>query len=177
MNPKGNIVFLGMMGSGKSSIGKIISSKLKLNFYDVDNIIEKHLKMKISEIFLKKGEDFFRKTEEKITIDTLKKKNIVLALGGGSFLNKNIRNEILKKHLSFWLYLNEFKLIQRIKNNPKRPIAFTSTKEELVDLIKKRSKVYSKALYKINCNNLTKSEVASKIIKIYENKQIKNKNP
>ena len=174
MKSKGNIVFLGMMGSGKSSIGKIISSKLKLNFYDVDNIIEKHLKMKISEIFLKKGEDFFRKIEEKITIDTLKKKNIVLALGGGSFLNKNIRNEILKKHLSFWLYLNEFKLIQRIKNNPKRPIAFTSTKEELVDLIKKRSKVYSKALYKINCNNLTKSEVALKIIKIYENKKIKN---
>ena len=177
MKSKGNIVFLGMMGSGKSSIGKIISSKLKLNFYDVDNIIEKHLKMKISEIFLKKGEDFFRKIEEKITIDTLKKKNIVLALGGGSFLNRNVRNEILKKHLSFWLYLNEFKLIQRIKNNPKRPIAFTSTKEELVDLIKKRSKVYSKALYKINCNNLTKSEVASKIIKIYENEQIKNKNP
>ena len=177
MKSKGNIVFLGMMGSGKSSIGKIISNKLKLDFYDVDNIIEEHLKMKISEIFSKNGEDFFRKIEEKITIDTLKKKNIVLALGGGSFLNKNIRNEILKKHLSFWLYLNEFKLIQRIKNNPKRPIAFTSTKEELVDLIKKRSKVYSKALYKINCNNLNKSEVASKIIKIYENKQIKNKNP
>ena len=74
MKSKGNIVFLGMMGSGKSSIGKIISNKLKLNFYDVDNIIEKNLKMKISEIFLKKGEDFFRKIEEKITIDTLKKK-------------------------------------------------------------------------------------------------------
>ena len=73
--------------------------------------------------------------------------------------------------------LNEFKLIQRIKNNPKSPIAFTSTKEELVDLIKKRSKVYSKALYKINCNDLTKSEVASKVIKIYENKKIKNSNP
>ena len=54
MKSKGNIVFLGMMGSGKSSIGKIISNKLKLDFYDVDNIIEKHLKMKISEIFFQK---------------------------------------------------------------------------------------------------------------------------
>ena len=105
MKSKGNIVFLGMMGSGKTSIGKIISNKLKLDFYDVDNIIEEHLKMKISEIFFKKGEGFFRKIEEKITIDTLKKKNIVLALGGGSFLNRNVRNEILKKHLSFWFYL------------------------------------------------------------------------
>ena len=74
MKSKGNIVFLGMMGSGKSSIGKIVSNKLKLEFYDVDNIIERHLKMKISEVFSKKGEDFFRKIEEKITIDTLKKK-------------------------------------------------------------------------------------------------------
>ena len=76
MKSKGNIVFLGMMGSGKSSIGKIVSKKLKLNFYDVDNIIEKQLKMKISEIFSKKGELFFRKIEEKITMDTLKKKKI-----------------------------------------------------------------------------------------------------
>ena len=74
MKSKRNIVFLGMMGSGKSSIGKIVSKELKLDFYDIDNIIEKHLKMKISEIFLKKGENFFRKIEEKITIDTLKKK-------------------------------------------------------------------------------------------------------
>ena len=74
MKSKENIVFLGMMGSGKSSIGKIISKKLKLEFYDVDTIIEEHLKMKIYEIFSKKGEDFFRKIEEKITIDTLKKK-------------------------------------------------------------------------------------------------------
>ena len=61
MKSKGNIVFLGMMGSGKSSIGKIISNKLKLEFYDVDNIIERHLKMKISEIFSKKGEIFLEK--------------------------------------------------------------------------------------------------------------------
>ncbi len=173
MKSKKNIVFLGMMGSGKSSIGKIVSKELKLDFYDIDNIIEKHLKMKISEIFSKKGENFFRKIEEKITIDTLKKKNIILALGGGSFLNKNIRSKILKNHLSFWLYLNAYTLIKRIKNNPKRPIAFTATKEELVDLIKKRSKVYSKALFKIDCNNLTKKEIAKKIMKIYENKKIK----
>ena len=174
MKSKGNIVFLGMMGSGKSSIGKIVSEKLKLEFYDIDTIIEKELGMKIPQIFSKKGENFFRKIEEKVTIGTLKKRNIVIALGGGSFLNKNVRKEVLMKHISFWLYLDDFKLIKRIKDNPKRPIAFNSTKETLVDLIKKRSKIYSKALFKIDCNNSTKKNIATKVIEIYENKKIKN---
>ena len=99
---------------------------------------------------------------------------VLLALGGGSFLNKNVRKEVLMKHISFWLYLDDFRLIKRIKDNPKRPIAFNSTKETLVDLIKKRSKMYSKALFKIDCNNLTKKNIATKVIKIYENKKIKN---
>ena len=168
MKSKGNIVFLGMMGSGKSSIGKIVSKKLGLNFYDIDAAIEDHVNMKISQIFVEKGESFFRKTEEKITMEILKKKNIVVALGGGSFLNKNIRNEVLKNHSSFWLHLDDQVIIQRIKNSSKRPVAFNKTKDGLVDLIKKRSKIYSKALFKVNCNKLTKEKIANNIIKTYE---------
>ena len=63
-------------------------------------------------------------------------------------------------------------LINRIINKPKRPIAFNSTKSELFDMIKKRSNFYSKAMYKINCNNLTKSEISTKILDIYENNKI-----
>ena len=74
MESKKNIVFLGMMGSGKTSIGKLISKQLKLNFFDIDNVIENKMKMKISEIFLNKGEEYFRQIEEKITLNTLKKK-------------------------------------------------------------------------------------------------------
>jgi len=74
MKSKGNLVFLGMMGSGKTSIGKLISKKLKLNFFDIDQLIEKKLNMEISKIFDLKGEVFFRKIEEKITLDILKKK-------------------------------------------------------------------------------------------------------
>ena len=74
MKSKGNIVFLGMMGSGKSSIGKLVSKKLELNFFDIDQKIEEKFKMTISKIFSEKGESFFRKVEEKITLDILKKK-------------------------------------------------------------------------------------------------------
>ena len=174
MKSKKNIVFLGMMGSGKSSIGSLISQKLGLDFFDIDQQIEKELKMKISEIFNTKGEKYFRVFEEKVSLDILKKKNSVISLGGGTFLNKNIRKIILKDHLSFWLKLSAHKLISRIKYNPKRPIAFNSTKEDLVQLIKNRSKIYSKALYKMDCDNLSKKEIVSDILNIYERNKTNN---
>ena len=172
MESKENIVFLGMMGSGKTSIGLLISKKLNLQFYDIDQIIEKELEMNISDIFEKKGEKFFRDIEEKTTLKILKKKWIVVSLGGGAFINKKIREEILKNHLSFWLNWNSKTLIQRIKKNIKRPIALKSSTNELIDLIKKRSVVYSKSKYKINCEKLSKNEIVNEIINIYENEKI-----
>ena len=172
MESKENIVFLGMMGSGKTSIGLLISKKLNLQFYDIDQIIEKELEMSISDIFEKKGEKFFRDIEEKTTLKILKKKWIVVSLGGGAFINKKIREEILKNHLSFWLNWNSKTLIQRIKKNQKRPIALKSSTSELIDLIKKRSVVYSKSKYKINCEKLSKNEIVNEIINFYENEKI-----
>ena len=169
MESKGNIVFLGMMGSGKTTIGKLFSKKLNLEFFDTDYQIENKLNMSISKVFNFKGEKFFREIEEKITLNLLKKKKIILALGGGAFMNKNIRKEILNNHTSFWLDLDNETIIDRINKSAKRPLALNSTKAELLDMLKKRSYFYSKALYKVNCNNLTKIEIVKKIIKIYEN--------
>jgi len=163
-----NIVFLGMMGSGKTSIGFLLSKKLKLDFYDVDIYIEKKLNMKISEIFKNKGEEFFRKEEERVTLNILKKKKGIIALGGGGFLNKNIRDEVLKNHLSFWLKLDSDILLDRIKNSSKRPLTINASNNELKNMIKKRSKYYSQALFKINCNNQTKKEIINKILDNYE---------
>jgi shikimate kinase len=174
MKSRENIVFLGMMGSGKTSMGLLTSKKLKINFFDIDQHIEKEMGMKISEIFKNKGEKFFRELEEKITLNILKTKNIIVSLGGGAFSNKNIRNEILNNHYSFWLKWDNHVLIKRIKNSTKRPLAFHATNKELINLIKKRSIFYSKASYKIDCNNLTKTEIVNKIINIYETKKTNN---
>ena len=171
MKSKENIVFVGMMGSGKSSVGRLVSKKLNLQFYDIDQIIEKDLGMSISEIFQKKGEKFFRNVEEKITLKFLKKKNIVVSLGGGAFINKKIREEIQKNHFSFWLKWDSDTLIQRIRKNTKRPIALRSSPNQLIDLIKKRSMVYSESKYKINCEKLSKNEIVNKVINTYENKK------
>jgi len=168
MKSKENLVFLGMMGSGKSSIGSIISKKLNIDFIDIDEEIEKNLGMTISKIFEIKGERYFRKIEETITLKILKKSKIVISLGGGAFLNNKIKKEILDNHISFWLNWDIKSLINRIKDSKKRPVAFNATTNELANLIKKRSIVYSKAMYKINCENLSKNEVVNNILKIYE---------
>ena len=168
MKSKENLVFLGMMGSGKSSIGSLVAKKLRLDFIDVDKEIEKELGLSISKIFEIKGEDYFRKFEEKITLKILKINSTVISLGGGAFVNKIIRKEVLKNHISFWLNLNNETLLNRIKNSKKRPLAYNSTENELIDLIKKRSNIYSKALYEIKCDKLSKNNIVKNVIKNYE---------
>jgi len=168
MNLKKNLVFLGMMGSGKSSIGNLVSIKLNLPFIDIDSVIVENTGMSISEIFEIKGEKYFRNLEEKITLKCLKKNKNVISLGGGSFINTKIRQEILTNHFSFWLNWDESILIKRIKGSKKRPLAFRSTDQEIREIIKSRSQIYSDAQFKINCNKLTKTEIVKKIIKIYE---------
>ena len=168
MNSNKNLVFLGMMGSGKSSIGNLVSKKLDLPFIDVDNLIVKNTRMSVSEIFEKKGENYFRGLEEKITIKSLKKIKTVISLGGGGFINDKIRKKILTNHYSFWLYWEESVLIKRIKGSKKRPIVSRLTDQEIKKIIKNRSKIYSNAQFKINCNKLTKTEIVKKIIKIYD---------
>ena len=168
MNSKKNLVFLGMMGSGKSSIGSLVSKKLNLTFIDIDDLIEKKIGMSITEIFKEKGEDHFRILEEKVTLEALKSIGEVVSLGGGGFINNKIRNEVLVNHFSFWLNWDESVLLKRIKNSKKRPLAIQFTDNELKRLIEKRSKIYSKAQFRINCNKLTKAEIVTKIIEIYE---------
>ncbi|WP_415320930.1 shikimate kinase [Candidatus Pelagibacter sp. Uisw_092] len=168
MNSKKNLIFLGMMGSGKSSIGHLVSKKLKIPFIDIDNLIEEHASMTVAKIFEINGEDYFRGLEEKITLKSLKNKKNVISLGGGSFINDNIRKDIVANHFSFWLDWDDLVLVKRIKGNKKRPLAFKSTDKEILAMIAKRKKIYSKANFKINCNKLTKNEIVKKIIKIYE---------
>tara|TARA_B100000767_G_scaffold242230_1_gene239174 strand:- start:269 stop:682 length:414 start_codon:yes stop_codon:yes gene_type:complete len=132
-----------MMGSGKSSIGNLVSKKLDLPFTDIDSLIVENAGMSISEIFDRKGEIYFRNLEEKITIKSLKKIKSVISLGGGGFINSKIRKEILTNHFSFWLNWNESVLIKRIKNSKKRPLAFRSTDQELRIIIKNRTKIYA----------------------------------
>tara|TARA_B100001123_G_C15221135_1_gene991294 strand:- start:784 stop:1296 length:513 start_codon:yes stop_codon:yes gene_type:complete len=169
MKSKGNIVLIGMMGSGKSLIGKILSQKLNLDFIDVDNKIEEIEKMTISEMFKINGEKYFRKVEEYTTINCLKLENKIISLGGGGFINPKIRKQTIKNCISVWLNWKDETLIDRINSSKKRPLAMKLTKSQLKTLIIERSKIYNTSNLKINCDNLDKNQIVDKIVKYYEN--------
>ena len=168
MNLNKDIVLLGMMGSGKSTIGYRLSKYLKLKFVDIDYVIEKETGLTVNNIFQRKGEDYFRNLEEKITLKMLKNSKKIIALGGGGFLNKNIRKEIINNHFSVWLDWKHSTIIKRILKSKKRPIAFNSTETDLKKLITERSNIYSKANFKINCETLTKNMIVKQIVDLYE---------
>ncbi len=156
------------MGSGKSSIGYLLSKSLNLKFIDIDKKIEDFTSLNIYEIFEKKGESFFREVEEKVTLKFLKNKKQIISLGGGGFINKNIRKEVLTNNLSFWLNWKNSTIIKRILKSKKRPIAFKSSENDLRKLINDRAKIYSKANFRINCETLTKNMIVKQIINLNE---------
>ena len=168
MNLNKNIVLIGMMGSGKSTIGYLLSKSTNLKHVDIDKLIEKETGIKIYDIFEKKGEEYFRNLEEKITLKLLKNKKNIISLGGGGFINKNIRKEVLNNNISFWLNWKSSTIIQRILKSKKRPLTKNATENDLKKLINDRLKIYSEANFKINCENLKKSMITKQIIEIYE---------
>ena len=166
---KKNLVLLGMMGVGKTTAGKNVAKKQSLEFIDTDLVIEKKCSMKISEIFKKKGENFFRNEEEKEVLKLFKKKNCVIALGGGAFINDSIRTNVLKNSISIWLDINLQTLTKRINWNKKRPLLdYKNNKKIINQLYSKRKNIYKLANYRIDCNNLDKKSIADKIINLYE---------
>ena len=157
------------MGVGKSTLAKIVAKKQDLEFVDTDKCIENKFSMKIAEIFKIKGEKFFRIEEEKEVIKILKKSNCVVALGGGAFINKNIRTNVLKNSFSIWLDIDLAILNKRIKWNSRRPLLDkNNNKKKIYKLYNERKNIYKMANCKIICNNLTKENIAKKIIKLYE---------
>ena len=98
-----NLTLTGMMGVGKSTIGKNLAKKLNYKFVDVDKLIEAKEGMSINLIFKNKSETYFRKIENDITLSELKKESAIIALGGGAFLNNSIRKCVKKLSISFWL--------------------------------------------------------------------------
>ena len=146
INNKINITLCGMMGSGKSAIGKILANKLNYNFIDVDKMIEIDAGKTIKKIFEEDGEQYFRDLEEKKTINILELKETIVSLGGGAIINKNIRGSIKKNSYNIYLNVNIDILTKRLQNSKTRPLIYKKNlKKELINLIGIREKFYRKA--------------------------------
>ena len=164
-----NLVLTGMMGVGKSTIGKSLALKLAYGFIDVDKVIEKKEGCSISSIFKNKSEDYFRKLENDVTQHELKKKNCVISLGGGAFLNDSIRKNVKNTSVSFWIDVSTEILIKRLCKSKKRPLLYKRNIPEAVNKIYlERKKTYNEASFRIRCNFLKPEEIVDKIILFYE---------
>tara|TARA_E500000178_G_C16625653_1_gene575311 strand:+ start:129 stop:623 length:495 start_codon:yes stop_codon:yes gene_type:complete len=138
---------MGLMGSGKSIIGKDLGKYLKLKFYDTDKQIELEAKKSINAIFEEDGETYFRDIEEKICIELLEHNNCVISLGGGSIINSRIRKAIIQNSYSIYLKVKLDNILNRIKTLHKRPLLNKklNKREILQNLYYNRKKFYEKA--------------------------------
>jgi len=175
-----SISLIGFMGVGKSTLGKKLSEKLKLEFYDTDKEVEKKTGKSINDIFIDYGEDYFREMEENIIINLLnRKESLVISFGGGAYLNANIRKNMCKKTISIWLDADIKSILTRLsRSNNIRPLMNKlSSNSDIEKLLKKRNKVYKKADIRIDISSLgrarilkiTKESLKKYLVNNYEN--------
>ena len=141
-----NITFCGMMGSGKSLIGKKFAKIIDFNFLDTDSFIEEKTGKSVNQIFSESGEIFFRELEENYISKILYKKNYVFSLGGGVMNNLNLRNIIKNNSYNIYLQVEINILLKRLETSKHRPLINNiNIKKKLNKLIKERKKFYKEA--------------------------------
>ena len=140
------VAFVGMMGAGKTAVGRVVAQKLNAPFLDSDVEIELAANMSVSEIFSRDGEQFFRDREAQIIKRLLKSETCILSTGGGAFVNKEIRKAISSHGMSIWFEAELNLLWSRIKNKESRPLLKTPDPfETLRDIFEKRQDIYALA--------------------------------
>jgi shikimate kinase len=163
-----NIVIIGFMAAGKTTIGKELSKKLDFDFIDTDIEIEKNEKMKISDIFEKKGEDYFRHLETNILKNTINKKNIILSTGGGIIVRKENIPILKKIGTVIWLNGDKNTIIKHLKSsNIDRPLLrdYNNLETKIDEILSKRYDVYRQICdIEINVNDKNIQKVTSEIL-------------
>jgi shikimate kinase len=166
-----NIFIVGPMGSGKSTVGKIISSELFLTFYDTDEEIETRTGASIDWIFDLEGEEGFRKRESKILEDMVYKNSIVLSTGGGIILSESNREMLSSRGTVFYLATPISVQLERTSKDKDRPLLKNGDPGEILkNLHLARESLYKEvADYSVNTEGKSSQEVSSEIIKLVKN--------
>ena len=168
------IYLVGAMGSGKSTMGRLLAKKLGLPYFDLDKLIEDQEKMSISDIFQKHNEKYFRDLESITLKQYSEESNFVISTGGGCVLRDQNLN-ILRKGLVIYLKISIETQYERVKNRTHRPLLKNVTKDTLTQLDKERGSVYSGiSNIEVDVSNLDKEDVLSTIIRRLESYSEKN---
>lgn len=168
---KSNIYLVGLMGSGKTSIGKILAKRMRMNFIDLDNEIIKDEKCSISEIFDKFGEEKFRHLENKKLLSTLEIDNYVISTGGGIIMDQDNIKIMLKNGSIIHLDLDLETQLLRIKNKKNRPLLrdINNEREILAKMREERDHIYKRiAVASVDTSNKKRNDIVSEVVNIIE---------
>lgn len=148
------IVLVGMLGTGKSTVGKKLARKLHMQFYDSDQVIEEREGLSIVDIFDFRGEDYLRSQEEKIITEIMRYGPVVLSTGGGSFIHEEVRTLIKDKAISIWLYTDLDIIHERVSRRNTRPGLHNGDKREILEqMVEERYPIYEQADLKVESGN------------------------
>lgn len=160
-----NLILVGLMGAGKSSIGKLVAQQLGIPFIDVDAEIERVSRMTISELFAAYGEDEFRALETRVIKRLLKGGPRVVSTGGGAFVNDNTRRHIKRGGLSLWLKADLDVLWERVNKRDTRPLLKTENpKQTLENLMNARYPIYAEADLTVLSRDVSKDAMAREVL-------------
>jgi len=167
-----NIIISGFMGTGKSIVAEELARKLKMEFIDMDQIIEECQGMSISDIFARYGENYFREQENKLVKELSRKENIVIATGGGTLLSSDNIRILSQKGKIICLYADSQTIYNRVKRKNNRPLLNgENILGKINHLMKERKKIYDNIKWKIDTTNFTTQEVVDKIINLLKLKR------
>lgn len=159
------IVLIGMMGSGKTTIGKLLGEKLTLRSIDIDVVIEHNEKRTVSEIFQNEGEKYFRNIERETIKKNFTNKDLIISLGGGAFEDQLTQELLLKNSTVIYLKTSPNVILERIKNNTNRPLLKNQmTVEKIQSIILQRQKNYELANITILTDNKNTDKIVEEIL-------------
>lgn len=164
-----NIVIIGFMGAGKTSVGKILADSMGYAFYDTDEIIIKRENNKsIRQIFDTKGEDYFREVEKNVVKEMAKRSNSVIATGGGVVKDKNNMDLLRQNGVVVYLKCAPEVVLKRIGNKTDRPVIYNKSAQEIEDIMKEREVFYANHDILIDVSSLTPIDAAKAIMVAYQ---------
>ena len=165
-----NIVLVGMMGAGKTTVGELLATKLNRELKDIDCVIEQEQKKSIIEIFTDDGEEAFRKLESETIEKFSNMSDLIISTGGGALEKANNLSILQKNGIIIYLKADIEELFKRVKNETQRPLLKEQDPLEVIKkLIKKRKKFYLMADITIITDNKSPEKITEEIIKAIKN--------
>jgi shikimate kinase len=160
-----NLVLVGLMGAGKSAIGRLVAQALSVPFVDSDHEIERVSRMSISDLFAAYGEDEFRALEARVMKRLLKSGPRVVSTGGGAFINERTRKHIRRGGLTVWLKADLEVLWERVNKRDTRPLLKTENpRQTLENLMNARYPIYAQADLTVHSRDIKKEEVVEEVL-------------